>query len=162
MEAVELPDALPALPSAAGEDFAPPASVAAGTAAGCVGLGASENSEHADNNVVKARASDSAVSGADKATTAGRAVESGTGNSADSPHRLRSIECRDDILRQLRLAVTSGFQLGQRLEALLHPLVVDTVFRARGVQLVRLDGLFLERETPAPRAASCIPRARRP
>src|SRR3984957_11021242 len=56
-----------------------------------------------------------------------------------------SVEARDHILRQLRLAVTGGFELGQHLEALLHPLVINTVFGASRVQLVRLDSLLLER-----------------
>src|SRR5512145_985403 len=45
-----------------------------------------------------------------------------------------------------RLAVAHWPQLGQRLEALLHPLVVDTLRGARRVGLVQLDGLLLERE----------------
>ena len=57
-----------------------------------------------------------------------------------------SVEARDHILRHLRLAVTGGFELGQHLEALLYPLVINTIFRARRIQLVRLDGLLLERK----------------
>src|SRR6185437_5997 len=65
-----------------------------------------------------------------------------------APYRLEalSVEARDHILRQLRLAVTSGLELGQRLEALTHPLVVHTIFRPDRVQLVRLDSLLLERK----------------
>ena len=57
-----------------------------------------------------------------------------------------SVEARDHILRQLRLAVTSGLELGQRLETLTHPLVVHTILRSDRVQLVRLDSLLLERK----------------
>src|SRR5256885_3443019 len=55
-------------------------------------------------------------------------------------------EARDHILRQLRLAVARGLQLRERLKALAHPLVVHPVLGARGVQLVRLDRLLLERK----------------
>src|SRR6185503_3833038 len=56
-----------------------------------------------------------------------------------------SVEARNHILRQLRLAVPGRFELGQRLEALFYPLVIDAIFRAHRIQLVRLDGLLFER-----------------
>src|SRR5438477_2305060 len=61
-------------------------------------------------------------------------------------HPGRLFQARDDILRQLRLAVTRRLQARQRLEALTHPLVVDPILGARGVQLVRLDRFLLERK----------------
>ena len=53
---------------------------------------------------------------------------------------------RTDALIDLRLAVAAGLQFGQRRETLLHAFVVDAVARALGVDLVRRDGLFFERE----------------
>src|SRR5689334_17017551 len=93
--APEPPAGVAGLPSGPRDDFAPPVSVAAGTAVGCVGLGASENSEHAGRSVVRA------THARTRTTLAG----------------CRSVERRDDILRELRLAVAGGFELGQHLEA---------------------------------------------
>src|SRR5262245_52788833 len=45
----------------------------------------------------------------------------------------------DEIRTDLRLGVTRRFELGERIEALLHPLVVDPVTRARDVGLMDLD-----------------------
>src|SRR5690242_370797 len=60
--------------------------------------------------------------------------------------RSASLEARDHIVCHLRLAVTRGLELGERLKALAHPFVVDAVLGARGIQLVRFDCLLLERE----------------
>src|SRR5438874_8744307 len=77
----------------------------------------------------------SSASAATSATSAGARLHPG-----------RLFQARDDILRQLRLAVTRRLQARQRLEALTHPLVVDPILGARGVQLVRLDRFLLERK----------------
>jgi len=59
---------------------------------------------------------------------------------------VRSLEAGNRILCQLRLAVARGLELRERLKAPAHPLVVHTVPGARGIQLVRLDRLLLERK----------------
>src|SRR4029077_5367390 len=59
---------------------------------------------------------------------------------------VRSLEVGNRILNQLRFAVARGLQLRERLKAPAHPLVVHTVPGARGIQLVRLDRLLLERK----------------
>ena len=60
---VELPGAPEgALPLLCVADEDPAAPFAGGTVAGCVGLGASENSEHADRNVVRAATHATALS----------------------------------------------------------------------------------------------------
>src|SRR6185437_8656466 len=65
---------------------------------------------------------------------------------ACGPPRALLVEARNNILRQLRLAVTGGFELGQRLEALLYPLVIHAILGPSRIQLVRLDGLLFERK----------------
>src|ERR1700736_6788250 len=65
-------------------------------------------------------------------------------NSTARTHAL--IECRINILRDFRLAVARRLQLRQHFETLLHPLVVHTILRPHGVDLVRLDGLLFEWE----------------
>src|ERR1700731_4140946 len=64
----------------------------------------------------------------------------------ESAPAVRSLEAGNRILYQLRLAVARGLELRERLKAPAHPLVVNTVPGARGIQLVRLDRLFLERK----------------
>src|SRR3954453_19872228 len=79
-------------------------------------------------------------------------VESGFGDHGIEAQPLNnatsatSIECRRHILRNFRLAIARRLQLSQHLEALLYPLVIHTILRARSVDLVRLDGLFFEWE----------------
>ena len=48
--------------------------------------------------------------------------------------------------RQLGLAVARRLQLGQCLETLLHRLIINTFRRARRIQLVEADRLFLDRK----------------
>src|SRR6516165_2183197 len=57
-----------------------------------------------------------------------------------------SLQARDHIVCQLRLTVACGLELGERLEALAHPLIVDPILGACCIELVRLDRLLLERE----------------
>src|ERR1700719_2976049 len=64
----------------------------------------------------------------------------------ESAPGVRSLETGNRILYQLRLAVARGLELRERLKAPAHPLVVHTVPGARGIQLVRLDRLLLERK----------------
>src|SRR5207302_2051613 len=88
------------------------------------------------------------VRGEPQAASAASAATSATSAGATGArlHPGRLFQARDDILRQLRLAVTRRLQARQRLEALTHPLVVDPILGARGVQLVRLDRFLLERK----------------
>src|SRR5438105_6676279 len=88
------------------------------------------------------------VRGEPQAASSASAATSATSAGATGArlHLGRLFQARDDILRQLRLAVTRRLQARQRLEALTHPLVVDPILGARGVQLVRLDRFLLERK----------------
>src|ERR1700689_4579297 len=57
-----------------------------------------------------------------------------------------SLKVDDHILRHFRLTVTCGLEIGERLEALVHRLVVPPVLGTCRIQLVRLDRLLFERE----------------
>src|SRR6516225_5696343 len=87
--------------------------------------------------------------GVDLQAPSARNASAPTARAAPTPQRGRpmpSLETRDHIVRHFRLAISRGLELGERLEALAHPLVVDPLLGARGVELVRLDRLLLERE----------------
>src|SRR6266699_4672876 len=143
--------AAPAPGAPPGTDAVPPVAAPAGRA----GVGAAGGGGEA--GVARAGAGGGGAAGwgrvrgepqAASSASAARATTSAASAGATGAglHRDRLFQARDDILRQLRLAVTRRLQARQRLEALAHPLVVDPILGARGVQLVRLDRFLLERK----------------
>src|SRR5499427_8143079 len=87
--------------------------------------------------------------GVDLQAPSAKSASAPSARAAPAPQRGRPmplLETRDHIVRHFRLAISSGLKLGEGLEALAHRFVVDPVLGARGVELVRLDRLLLERK----------------
>src|ERR1700722_13278528 len=86
-----------------------------------------------------------APAGADAAGGAGRG--GAPWQPTTSKSAAAALAYRIDLpLTDFRLGVTPRVELCQRRETLLHPLVVSAVLGARGIDLMNLNRLLLERE----------------
>src|SRR5688572_26573694 len=133
-----------ALAGAAGAALAPALSAAAARSAGVGSAGFAASTDLVSSLGVIACLTRATGSGSD--AHADNAAASATATPRASRGWALSTNRIDHAFTAFQFAVAHRPQRGQRLEAFLHPLVVEARGRALGVDLVQLHRLFFERE----------------